>query len=772
MLSSERVETADSATAYYPGGSWEYTKTFHVPDDYVGKAIFLQFEGVYRSALVTVNGTWAGHHPFGYSGFTLRIDELIRPGQDNVVQVEATAGNDSRWYSGAGIYRNVHLLVGNPIRVAVDGLQVTTLDLNPERALVEVRTVVENDSSIPVRHLLATEIAGPDGLLVARESTSVTSWPSRPQIVRQRLTVSAPACWSVDEPHLYTCTVNMTDEDRVSDQAMTTFGIRTVRIDPTAGLRVNGDVVKLRGASVHHDNGILGSATIERAEERRVELLKAAGFNALRSAHNPMSEAMLNACDRRGMLVLDEAFDSWTQPKTGDDYAQSFPEWWQADLAAMVTKDLNHPCVILYSLGNEIGEIGHPDGARRTREMAEYVRSLDPSRYVTMGVNPVHACGAELFADPSTPPPPDQGVNALMAIMQDYLPRLLCSETVDKTLQEAFGAIDVAGYNYVETRYELDHRLHPHRIILGTETMPPLIGRYWRIIRDNPHVIGDFTWTGWDYLGEAGIGRIDRGGHNKRADALQADYPWLTAGTGDLDLTGHRRPVSHFREIVYGLRTDPYIAVQSPESHGAPVLHHSPWALTDAVASWSWPGFDGQMVTVEVYSPGDEVELFVNGESVGRSPAGERVEFRTAFETSYRPGTVEAVAFQDGKELGRMSIRSAGADAQVRAHADRADIRCDGTDLAFITVELTDAEGIVHVTRDQAVAIAVDGPAVLAGFGSAEPSSEESFKNGCHRTYQGRALAAVRPTGTGEITVTVTSGEMAPVRLVLSSVAS
>jgi beta-galactosidase len=770
MLSTTRHPTAAAAGGYFPPGEWEYSKTFAVASELVGKRVFLHFEGVYRSALVSVNGIRAGHRPYGYSGFTLRIDELIRVGEDNTLHVECLAGNDTRWYSGAGIYRNVHLLLGPPVRIAVDGLRVSTLSIADRSAVVEVITKVENDSETSARRELVTTLTGPNGETVAHDRTPVTSWPGRPQMVRQQLTVPTATLWSVDDPALHTCTVVLSDGEEEHDRAVTTFGIRTLELDAIQGLRINGSPITLRGACVHHDNGVIGAATIERAEERRVQMLREAGFNALRSAHNPMSEAMLDACDRIGMLVMDESFDTWTEPKMPYDYARSFGEWWASDIEAMVVKDINHPCVVMYSIGNEIPELGRPDGARRNRELAEYVRSLDPTRYVTNGVNPVHTVGAELFMSADVPPMPEMGVNSLMSIMQDYLPMALRAPLVDERLEESFAALDIAGYNYLESRYELDREGHPNRVIVGTETMPPLIGRYWGLIRDNAHVIGDFSWSGWDYLGESGLGRLDRGDPAGEGMGTLANFPWLLAGTGDIDITGHRRPISFLREIVYGLRTDPYIAVQNPASHGVPIAHQSPWCLTDAVSSWSWPGCEGEPVTIEVYADADEVELFIAGESVGRAPAGEAVEYRSMFEAIYSAGVIEAIAYRDRREVGRTSLSSAGGECILRVMADRSVLRFDGTDLAFLSIELTDADGVVHTAADRRVTLTVEGPGALQGFGSAAPCTEESFVDDVHATYQGRALGVIRPTGAGSITITANADGCEPAIVALRSV--
>jgi beta-galactosidase len=653
----------------------------------------------------------------------------------------------------------------------VDGLRVRTVEVEDGDAVVEVDVLVVNDGSDVAPRRVVTTLLGPDGSVVAEESSRLTCVPGRTEHVRRRFHLPAAALWSPAAPALHRCTVTLLEDDAERDRASTTFGVRTVRVDADRGLRINGETVKLRGACVHHDNGVLGSATIDRAEERRVELLRQAGFNAIRSAHNPMSEAMLGACDRLGMLVMDEAFDTWTEPKSTYDYARAFHDWWAADLAAMVAKDRNHPCVVLYSIGNEISDIGRPDGARRVRELADHLRTLDPDRFVTLGVNPILACGAEVFAQADAPPMP-AGINSIMTLMQDYVPQVLRSQLVDERLDEAMAGLDVVGYNYVETRYEQDGELHPHRVVVGSETMPPLIGRYWPLVRDLPHVIGDFTWTGWDYLGEAGVGRIDRAGSAvEAASFMHGGFPSLVAGSGDLDITGHRRPVSYLREIAYGLRTDPYLAVVPPADHDRAIVHHSAWALTDAVASWSWPGQEGRPVTVEVFSPGDEVELLVNGVAVGRAPAGEAVELRARFETTYAAGTLEAVSYLEGREIGRASLRSGGPEVRLQVEADRSRLRADPRDLAFVTVELTDDSGVLRTDADRLVSVAVHGPAVLAGLGSARGATEESFVDAEHTTYLGRALAVVRPTGPGEITVTVTAVDCEPVVVTLSAVA-
>ncbi|PRX99763.1 glycoside hydrolase family 2 TIM barrel-domain containing protein [Allonocardiopsis opalescens] len=742
-------------TAFFRGGTWEYAKSFFVPEEWAAKRVRIEFEGVYRSALVYLNDDLAGRWASGYTGFCVAADDFLRYGEENVLRVEARAHRDSRWYSGAGIHRPVHLIVADPVHVALDGVHVTTPDAGADRAVVEVATTIENEG-----HRLRTvtvETALRDGAdrAVAVDRAPVSLRPGEDAVLRQRVTVPGPALWSPDAPNLYRAAVTLRLGDEVVDEAGTAFGIRRLQLDAERGFRINGEAVDLRGACVHHDNGVLGAAAIARADERRVELLKRAGFNAVRSAHNPMSRAMLDACDRLGVLVMDEAFDMWTQSKSDFDYALDFTDWWERDIDAMVRKDRNHPSVFAYSIGNEIPEVGGPHGAIWARRLAERVRSLDGTRYVTSGVNALLAVMAELRADlerAGAEQAEGTGVNTFMANAGELLNRIGSSDLVTERTAEVFATLDIAGMNYLDGRYETDRELFPNRIIVGSETFPTLIDRLWRLVRTYPHVIGDFTWTGWDYLGEVGVGRPQ---YADEPGGFMGGYPWLTAWVGDIDITGVRRPASYYREIVYGLRPEPYIAVQRPGSRGRDAVS-SPWAWTDSVSTWTWPGHEGEPLTVEVYSDADEVDLLLNGASLGRRPTGERHRYRTAFEVPFTPGRLTAVAYRDGAEAERGELRTATGDVRLTATADRTVITAGVDELAFIDIALVDADGSVFTGTGRRVEVAVDGPGTLQGLGSGDPRTTEPFTGTAHRTYDGRALAVVRPTGPGEIRVTVT----------------
>ncbi|OHV44749.1 glycoside hydrolase [Parafrankia soli] len=771
MVGRERdgADAGASGRGFYPGGAYQYKKSFFVPEEYRNRRVTLEFEGVYRDARVFINGAFAEQHAYGYTNFYVRADGLLKYGGDNEVVVEARSSEDTRWYSGGGLYRNAKIIVGGLVHITLDGVKITTPVIDTDLALVVVATEVRNESPVTQAVEVVTEIVDADGVIVARDEAPVTLFLGEAATLRQRLSVLRPELWGVDHPYLYSCRTRVTADGELLDEETTRFGVRSLTVDPHRGLRINGEAVNLRGACIHHDNGVIGAATIDRAEQRRVEILKQAGFNAVRSSHNPTSKALLDACDQLGMLVIDELFDAWTRSKVDQDYALDFPVWWESDVQAMVDKDFNHPCVILYSIGNEIPETGTAAGAAISRRLAEKIRSLDSTRLVTNAINGLLAGGPDLlasFAEESAARNRESvDVNGFMTRAREFMPTIMASEILASKTAESIACLDVAGYNYIESRYEMDRALFPNRVIVGTETFPVDIDKNWRLVQDNSHVIGDFTWTGWDYLGEPGIGRIEYEGDGEAANAAlghQGGYPWLTGWCGDIDITGHRWPASYYREIVFGLRTEPYIAVQRPDRYGHPVALATWWSWSDSISSWSWNGHESSPVRVEVYSAADEVELLVNGRQVGTAPAGEKNRFKAEFDTVYEPGEIVAVAYTGGRESGRTRLRSATGDVHLDAAADRTRITADDTDLAYIAITLVDEAGNVYNTADRKVAVEVAGPAVLQGFGSADPKPTENFFDTVRTTFDGRALAVIRPTAPGAITVTLTADGCEP----------
>lgn len=767
LIHEQRDPDGEGAVAYFPAGAYQYRRTFTPAADLAGQRIVLEFEGVYRDATVHINGAFAGQRPYGYSGFTIDADRFLRPGEENLIEVESRHGGDSRWYTGAGIYRDVWLHVGPAVHIPVDGVRVSASDIESDGAVVEVDVDVASTSNRRETVDVVVSLADAAGTVVARGTVPVTVEASGRSRSRQRLYVRTPQLWSAENPTLYSAAVDLVVDGAAIDDASAAFGIRKLQIDPVHGLRVNGEVVKLRGACVHHDNGILGAATFADAEERRVRLLKKAGFNAIRSSHNPMSVAMLDACDRLGVYVMDETFDMWTSNKMPHDYSLHFTEWWERDVESMVAKDFNHPAVIMYSIGNEIPETGSPAGGLTGRALAEKVRHLDPTRYVTNAVNGLLAVMDDikkLAAQRGEGDGDTAGINTLMAGPGEFMNQIGTSPMVTEKTAESFGVLDIAGMNYLDGRYEMDKELFPNRVIVGTETFPSRIDHNWALVTDNAHVIGDFTWTGFDYLGEVGLGRAHHLAEGE-TPSLSGPYPWIAAWCGDLDLIGSRRPASFYREIVFGLRTSPYIAVSRPGNEDK-TFYAGPWTWSDSIGSWSWKGHEGAPLTVEVYSDAEEVELALDGEVIGTAAAGADNRYRADFTVAYRPGELTATALRNGARAESFSLSSAGDAAQLVTKVEKG----PSGELVFIEIAVTDADGRVDTGADRIVDVRVDGDGVLAAVGSGDPAPTGTYEGPQHRTFDGLAMAVVRRTGPGAVTVTISAEDgIAPATVVLEA---
>ena len=777
LIGATRSAQASAAAGYFPDGAWEYRRTITAYEVDGWETIALEFEGIYRDAIITVNGSVAGQRPNGYAGFVVPIDHLLDRNGEDRVEVEAVAHDDSRWYGGGGIYRDAWLLRAGAVHFAPQTLRISTPEVDEGGAVVVVAATVRNRSTRTRRCWMSIEILAPDGSTVASMDAPLTLLSNRDLEVGYRMFIDRPSLWGPSSPDLYRCLVVLRDEGVTIDADSSNFGIRSLAVDPKRGLRINGKPVNLRGACIHHDNGPLGSATIRRADQRRVELLREAGFNAIRSAHHPMSRAMLDACDRLGVLVMDETSDMWRLSKSTDDYAKRFDDWWERDLASMVAKDFNHPSVIMYSIGNEIPDTAVPVGLLTARTLARRLRALDPNRYVTEAVSGILVAGSEAFAEiaEATAMDPgrfeESGVNTQITTLGELLSTAMAAPAVGEKLEESFSVVDVAGYNYMESRFDIDAQRHPHRVIVDTEAHPTDAAQNWPAVVRLPSVIGEFTWTGWDYLGEVGVGRVEYG---ERTNALSmttmnGEYPWLTAWCGDLDITGHRRTMSYFREVLYGLRSDPYLAVLRPEHHGKVIVHKSPWAWSNSISSWTWPQHVGSPIIVEIYSDAPEVELSLNGVSLGRQPAGAEHRFRTEYELHYEPGVLEAVAWRDGKPAERTELRSAGDPVGLALRADRVEVDADSSDLSFVDIEIIDVDGAKVTAADRPVRVTLEGPGTLAGLASGRPDTEERFDADRCTTFDGRCLAVIRPTGSGTISLRVTADGLAAAEVRLTS---
>ncbi len=775
MVHEERTpDTANSAqTGFWPGGLYTYSRKLDVPQEWREKTVLLEFEGVYATAMVYVNGNLAQSNLYGYSDFYVVLDKYLEYGAENEIRVVAdnAAEKNSRWYSGSGIYRNVNLLVGSRIHVPADGVRITTPDVGEESAAVKICTSVRNLTRKKEKITVETTLLC-DGTVVGVDKVGVTMFMEAQEQVSQRIALLKPKLWSPDAPYLYDCVVKIYAGEELLDETREHFGIRRLELDAEHGLRINGRQVKLRGTCIHHDNGIIGATTLKKAEERRCRQLKEAGFNSIRSAHHPMSKAMLDACDRIGMVVMDELNDMWTNHKNANDFALHFLDCVDTEVERMVRKDYNHPSVVLYSAGNEIPDLGTARGAQLNRAICNRFRALDPYRYTTNAINGMLALGPRMgtiiqdlmkaaeasktaagAGQPGQEGRAEEGaseLNGMMALMVGPAADAFASHPLmTECIEEASQGMDIIGLNYLTGRHVLERELHPNKPVVGTETFPADIVRLWDIVKNNDHVLGDYTWTGYDYLGEAGCGIFYYDGTQN----FNGVYPDRTAYIGDLDIIGYRRPISYLREIVFGLRKEPYIAVERVDRHGMP-HSQTAWMLKDNIASWTWPGYEGKPANVDVYSEAEEVELFLNGTSLGRKPAGEANGFTASYEMTYEPGELLAVGYTAGAETGRFVLKTADAAVELQVTVEGETLQADGEDLAFVTVRLADKYGVENLYAEKEITVTVEGAGTLQGFGSADPRAIGSYDGVTWKTYDGYVMAVIRAGAeAGEIRV-------------------
>lgn len=765
-------------TGYFPGGIYRYSKTFTTPPEWEGGLVILDFEGVYQRSHVYLDGVEVGGRPNGYAQFRVPLPNLS-PGETHTIEVVADNSQEpnSRWYTGSGIYRPVHLLVGPRTHIEPTWPRVTTR-VTGSRAEVTVKTMLVNEGDSAVNVALSSIVTRSDGSTVDGEDVLLTVDANGNAIAEQTVLLADAELWSPESPALHTVRVTARTAD-TSDEATTRFGVRSLDVSPSSGLQINGIATKLRGACIHHDNGVIGSATYADAERRRVRILKESGFNAIRSAHNPASRALLDACDELGMLVMDEFSDVWTRPKTNWDYSLDFSTWWQRDLEAMVENDFNHPSVIMYSIGNEIGETAVPSGLEWNRKLADAIRQLDPTRPVTNCINGLlnlaasadeekvqrKAAAARASGAASANRAVILLMNMAMGTMSRLMTWILPKPIIDKKTRDAYAELEVAGYNHTGTRMVSDGTLHPNRVMVCSEETPkPFLGT-WKSISSVPYAIGNFVWTGWDYLGE---GALAAARYNDRP-RMFVPFPALTAGEPVIDITGHRQTQSYAFEIGWGIRRDPFIACR-PLSHAHDKLVQSNWRNTDSLRSWSWEGMDGTTALVEVYGVGAAIRLYLNGVVVGTEPLTE--DHAATFSLPWTPGELEAVLLSDdGTEIGRDVLRSAGPGLGLNANSDTETLGADGQSLAFVDVTLESDDGTVLPNVDRPVTVRVSGSGVLLGFGSGNPVTTDNYWSGTHTTYYGRALAVIRATTSpGPVVIEVTAEGCEPVSVELTAV--
>ena len=739
MIHQTRVpgHTSGSAQAFFPGANYVYEKTFEKPE---AEHIILQFEGVYQNAKVTINGKEAGGTEYGYLPFFICADEYLVDGE-NTIRVECDNVNqpDSRWYTGAGIYRPVWLWTGPKGGFEPEQLRVHTVSIQPatihvytghENAKIEV---LDGDTVIATGSGCDTEIVVPNAKL-----------------------------WSDETPYLYTCKVSIE-----GDETVTAFGIRTISWD-NKGFYINGKRTLLRGGCVHHDNGIVGAATYDEAEWRRVRIMKDAGFNAIRSAHNPTSRAMLDACDYYGVYMMDESWDMWFHHKNKFDYATHWRKNYLSDLQAMVDRDYNHPSVVMYSIGNEVSEPAKEEGVEKTKEMVAYLKKADGTRPVTGGFNLMIIANAKkgkaVYNEEGGRNDEDsdkkmQGMNSTLFNMITNMVgtgmnKAANGKAADEATSPCLDALDMAGYNYASGRYPMEGKCHPDRLIFGSETFPQDIAKNWAMVKQYDYLIGDFMWTAWDYIGEVGLGAW---AYTKDGTGFNKPYPWLLADTGAFDIIGTPNGEMFLAQAAWGLLKAPVIGVQ-PVNHPGQNPAKMAWRGTNAMASWAWNGCEGIKAIVEVFTDAAVIELLINGKSLGKKKVKNCV---AKFKTKYAAGKIEAVAYDvTGREVSRSVLESATGKTHICA-APEAETAKAG-EVVYVNVAIVGENGVVESNADRKLTVTVEGGELL-GFGSANPRTEESFDAGTYTTYYGTALAAVRVGGAGCTKVTVSDGTEAAV---------
>lgn len=774
----EETRSADAPTgnagAYFPGGVYCYERELAVPDGWADKHVELELEGVMGHAEVFLDGKSLSTHDYGYTGFMVDLTHELKPGATQLIAVVAdnSAQPNSRWYAGSGMYRPARLVVQGHNRIAYGGVTVTTEHIGP--AQIHVRTDVVGKGAVFVR-------IERDGRAVAGRTGADV-----------RIGIPDAQLWSAEEPHLYICHVTLRDERGfLLDEVRVPFGIRTLSWG-TDGLLVNGEAVKLRGGCVHHDNGILGARDIAAASRRKVAILKSWGFNAIRSAHNPLSKSMLRACDELGMYVMDEYADVWYRNKNPHDYANDFELNHAADLEAMVEKDYNHPSVVLYSIGNENAEPVEERGVLTARMLANEVRNLDSTRPVTAGVNPTilfaaglgidsfngdgDADAAETTQQDLRPSSESAGsaaeerhsvgkreaeaanaslaYNTYVAKMGDVMELMAGSWPVGRAVKPYLNELDIAGYNYATRRYVPDLRKNPERLVFGSETMPYDIARNWRLVESDPRIIGDFMWTSWDYLGECSLAAW-----SDDPTPVSKPFPWLCADTGALDLIGDPNGEAALAKVVWCAPQNPLLFVRPAD---LPKPFMAPWRGTNSVPCWSWRGSEGNVTTVEVYTQAPIAKLYLGGRHLGTKRVR---DCHADFRVRYAPGELVAVACTSaGLELGRAVLASAEGSLELRLSIERLD-----HDVAFVRVDATDADGTIEGSCYDEVSVCVDGGELLA-FGSSAQKSERSYVEGTFPLRYGRGLAVVRmnrSTDKSTCTVIASAAKLGEARLIL-----
>ena len=754
MLAEPRtaLSAGGTNTGWYEGYDYEYQCTLTVPENELADTHILEFEGVYHNAEVWLNGQKAAFRPYGYTNFYVDCAPYLHAGENELRVIARNADQpNSRWYSGAGIYRPVQLWTAGGAHIALNGVKIRTLSLDPAVVEVRVKTTAPGTVRLTVDDLPA----------VQQESDGEAVFT---------LTLDNARLWTPETPNLYTCRVSFAD-----DEVTETFGVRKVEWG-TDGFLLNGKRYIIQGACIHHDNGLLGAVCDPDAVARKVRLLKENGYNAIRSAHNPCSKALLAECDRQGMLVMDEYIDHWYIHKTEHDYVDYFNEWWHQDLTDMVEKDYNHPCVVLYSTGNEVSETAQKRGIALTKEMTNFLHGLDDSRPVTCGVNIffnfLSSIGFGVYSDEKAKKEAEraekakqrgekaakkkavgsQFFNNLAGLLGDeFMKRGATLHGCDVKTRDAFANMDIAGYNYGIYRYKHDLKKYPQRLILGSETFCNDAYKFRELAKQEPRLVGDFVWAGMDYLGEVMVGSWEYADY---AETFDGGLGWVSAGSGRIDLTGKPLGEALYTRVALEADNGPYIAV-CPVNHTGDRHSPSAWKMTNAMPSWSWTGCEGRKANVEVYARAARVELVLNGHTVGSKTL--KNDCLARFSIPYESGTLEAVSYDAADhEIGRYKLQSAGGATSLTLDAEEPAAQTGH--LCYVRLRYTDENGITKPLMRGNIQVQVRG-GTLVGLGSACPFNKHSYLDSETDTYYGEALAIVRMGDGDAMTIAASDGE-------------
>ena len=754
MLAEPRtaLSAGGTNTGWYEGHDYEYLRTLTIPESELSRTHILEFEGVYHNAEVWLNGRKAAFRPYGYTNFYVDCAPYLHSGENELRVIARNADQpNSRWYSGAGIYRPVQLWTARGAHIALNGVKIRTLSLQPAVVEVRVKTTAPGTVRLTVDDLPAMQ----------QESDGEAVFT---------LTLDNARLWTPETPNLYTCRVNFAD-----DEVTETFGVRKVEWG-TDGFLLNGKRYIIQGACIHHDNGLLGAVCDPDAVARKVRLLKENGYNAIRSAHNPCSKALLAECDRQGMLVMDEYIDHWYIHKTEHDYVDYFNEWWHQDLTDMVEKDYNHPCVVLYSTGNEVSETGQKRGIALTKEMTDFLHGLDDSRPVTCGVNIffnfLSSIGFGVYSDEKAKKEAEraekakqrgektskkkavgsQFFNNLAGLLGDeFMKRGATLYGCDVKTRDAFANMDIAGYNYGIYRYKHDLKKYPKRLILGSETFCNDAYKFRELAKTEPRLVGDFVWAGMDYLGEVMVGSWEYADY---AETFDGGLGWVSAGSGRIDLTGKPLGEALYTRVALEADNGPYIAV-CPVNHTGDRHSPSAWKMTNAMPSWSWTGCEGRKANVEVYARAARVELVLNGHTVGSKTL--KNDCLARFSIPYESGTLEAVSYDAADhEIGRCKLQSAGGTTRLTLDAEEPAAQTGH--LCYVRLRYTDENGITKPLARGNIQVQVRG-GTLVGLGSACPFNKHSYLDSETDTYYGEALAIVRMGDGDAMSIAASDGE-------------